>query len=124
MKTRLYENTRLQDIIEIVCNGLVGTQENETILITNTIDKKYDKIAIRPDLIDITSNVLKFIGDTRNVDNVDYVDTEILEFMVYTIATEENEKTLLVQTLSETILFFPDILNSTGWALDIFSDTE
>lgn len=127
MEKLIYGNTTLESILETISNGTVGFEENEDyedLVITNDNDNLFKGIVIKPITVDITKKVLSVIAQQQI--KVDSLETELLEFVVFTATLEENEDgtnehVLINQSLSEYIIMMRksniDVLQTTGWKL-------
>ena len=130
MEKIIYDNCTLENILETISNGLVGFEEDENVndlVIVNNIEQIFKGIVIKPCSINIIDNVLKVIAQKQI--KIDSLETEILEYVVFTAAIEDDEETgktnhiLINQSLSEYILMMKkaniDLLLTNGWKLSI-----
>ena len=127
METIIYNNASLRYIIEAISHGTVGftkdTSINDLLIVCATNNEVFKQIIIKPSIIDISKNILEFIGDKH--ESVDLVEDELLEFIVLTMVDEQDDigkkqKCLVNQSLSEYITLFPDInefMSSNIWKL-------
>lgn len=128
METIIYNNASLRYIIEAISHGTVGFSDdsniNDLLIICATDNEVFKQIVIKPSVVDISKNILEFIGDKH--ESVDLVEDELLEFIVLTMVDEQvdehgkKQKCLVNQSLSEYITLFPDInefMSSNIWKL-------
>ncbi len=116
--TIILENQSLSTIISYVINGV---SEVDELLITNTTNKKYSEIAIKPCTIDISNNILEFLSVTQT--KTELLETDLFDFICYTksIDAETNQSRINSMSLMELIFIDKEILNSTGWNLFDFT---
>lgn len=123
METTIYNNASLRYIIEAISRGTVGftddsTTINDLLIICCTETDMFKQIVIKPSIVDVSKNMLEFIGDRH--ETVDLLEDELLEFIVLTVVDEDGKKCLVNQSLTEYIMLFPDInefMNSNIWKL-------
>lgn len=127
METIIYNNASLRYIIEAISHGTVGFSDdnniNDLLIVCATDNEVFKQIVIKPSVIDISKNILEFIGDKH--ESVDLVEDELLEFIVLTMVDElddtgKKQKCLVNQSLSEYITLFPNInefMSSNIWKL-------
>lgn len=137
----IFENVTLQTIIDAFYTGSVGLEEYSSENIFNEQTQIYDnyliindtrpdlsEILIKPCLINISSSALQILRHLKEEQKVDAVDTECLEFLVFTLILDSEDvssinpqKVLMNQTLTEFILMWKsenkDLMETTGWKL-------
>lgn len=123
----IYDKYSLRFIIDACIRGLVGLEEDVEIfdlIITYVGDnEKFKDIVIKPTRVDITKDVVQ--TPTFLNKQVNYIETELVEYIVYTVVEEENEsgekiKTLVNASLTEYVTMFDSIdsiMNMNDWKL-------
>lgn len=125
MEQIIYKNASLKYIIDSITSGLIGVSDEENIDIDNLliISDNYNNIFIKPMELDISKEILNFIG--TNQQNIDSVDNILRMFVVFTPTIEDNEnnqkeKVLYNISLSEYLLMqnnIEEFLNNKCWKL-------
>lgn len=125
MEQIIYKDASLKYIIDSITSGLIGVSDEENIDIDNLliISDNYINVFIKPLELDISKEILNFIGTTQQ--NIDSIDNILRMFVVFTPTIEDNEnnqkeKILYNVSLSEYLLMqnnIEEFLNNKCWKL-------
>lgn len=121
MEKILYDNVSLSTLVNTICSGLVALEEDQYLddLIIlpspNAEENNYgdfcaalfEGIYIKPMIIDITESMLQHIAATHTL--ADDVETEYVDFVIYTVAKDEDgKKTIINKSLTEYLMMFKE----------------
>ncbi len=119
----IYDNVSIQYILDALTKGTIGLEDDvdiDDLLIVYTGDNNlFKNVVIKPTVIDLSQKVLNIL-DILNT-KFDFFETELIEYIVYTVAIDEDGKKILMNvSLTEYLFMFEnqeDLLSINNWKL-------